>query len=112
MPDISTSDIEADFTEFSGVFDSPTITVFGASTGLTLATIPYTSSKDAALQIAGLMAPTDKRVMITTSSIPETIENQITLITMGGIDYTIVASDTSPETALTILTLREPGMYP
>lgn len=112
MPDISTSDIETDFDDFSGVFTSATITVFGASTGLSLTAIPYTTAKDGALQIAGLVAPTDKRVMMKSSDIPEAIVRNVTEITMDTVVYVIVGDDTSPETALTILRLREVGGYP
>lgn len=112
MPDISASDIESDFDDFSDVFTAGTITVFGASTGLSIAAIPYTTTKDGVLEMAGLVAPTDRRIMIKTSDIPETITRNVTEITMDSVDYLIVGDDRSPESALTILRLRELGAYP
>lgn len=112
MPDITTATIEADFDDFSGVFEDRTITVFGASTGLTLTAIPYTTAKDAALQLAGLVAPTDLRVMMKTSDVPETIINGVTEITMDALQYVIIGNDADPTRTLTILRLRELGAYP
>lgn len=112
MSDISTSDIESDFDDFSGVFTAGTITAFGDSTGLSITAIPYTKASDGALQIAGLVAPTDKRIMIKSSDIPETIVANVTEITMDGTGYLIVGDDESPDTALTIIRLSQIGGYP